>query len=237
MLRPKRTIVPLPRRRLSEPLAQSVAAEQPADVPSGATAAEAAAREAATMRPGEPMPASDIPAAPAAAAHEEPTLFQDLNPSAPTAAQGADDDLPPPAYDPAAAPLSAPAAEQQRPAPGTPTPEALARLRAAVAKDPDSQLRAPRMHTGEATSAGAAAAAGGNSRFGINSLINRMTGHGGEQQQQPQPRAQAQGGPQLMQDDGLEADGDLDRIEIPAFLRPSGQLIPTNSLLDRPRAG
>jgi cell division protein FtsZ len=57
-------------------------------------------------------------------------------------------------------------------------------------------------------------------RFGINSLINRMTGHGpehGAPQAAPAPRAQPQVAPQGHYED--EAEASDDRIEIPAFLR------------------
>ncbi|WP_138470800.1 cell division protein FtsZ [Poseidonocella sp. HB161398] len=171
--------VPLPRRRMSEPLTQQVAGEHA----------------------GLDDPAQDVPAA--AVAREEPTLFQDLEPQAPASKVVDEDDLPPPAYDPAAA------AAAERPVPGTPTPEALARLQAAVRKEPSSGApAAPRaaspQHPPHAD----------KSRFGINSLINRMTGHGAEH-----GRPAAAAGPKLVQDEALEADEELDRIEIPAFLR------------------
>ena len=51
-------------------------------------------------------------------------------------------------------------------------------------------------------------------RFGINSLINRMTGHAGEQQ------AEARTQPQVTAlREEPAADPEQERIEIPAFLR------------------
>ena len=176
--------VPTPRRRLSEPLTQQVSAE------------------------ALDGPAVDVPAAAVAQApvREEATLFHDLEP-APVAAQGraeTADDLPPPAYNPAA---SAPV----RPAAGTPSPEALARLAAAVRNDPG------RGHSPRAQAPAAPAPQPDKSRFGINSLINRMTGHG--QEPQHGRALPSTGGPKLVQDEALDADDELDRIEIPAFLR------------------
>ena len=52
-------------------------------------------------------------------------------------------------------------------------------------------------------------------RFGINSLINRMTGHG--QEHAPMPTRQAAIPQPQAYDD--EPEQDQDRIEIPAFLR------------------
>ena len=144
-----------------------------------------------------------------------------------------DDDLPPPAYTPQApeprvednldsdpeefvAPRAAPA--------GTPSPEAMARLRSAVDNAPGArqqqQARAPREEPrGESSE---------RSRFGINSLINRMTGHGndgggsgaarGAQASRQQPPVQGQRA-QAQSHYEDEADPDQERIEIPAFLR------------------
>jgi cell division protein FtsZ len=176
-------------------------------------------------------------------------------------AQG--DAVPPPAYRPAAQP--APAAARQAPRQDTrgqggtadagyiaprpqaaakPTPEALARLRAAIAQDkPRGTPAQPQGHPPQEVVQ--------RSRFGINSLINRMTGHGDETPAAPErrqppmsnpaahrpaPPPQAYHAPQDAgyddMDDGHDlreiegrdgADGIVDpeqeRIEIPAFLR------------------
>jgi cell division protein FtsZ len=93
---------------------------------------------------------------------------------------------------------------------GHPTPETLARLRDAIAKDRGNAPRA-------ATPAPEAEDQGNRSRFGINSLLNRMTGHGEEapvptQRRQPSMQSRAH-----HEED--QVDPEQDRIEIPAFLR------------------
>ena len=93
-----------------------------------------------------------------------------------------------------------------------PSPEALARLQAAVRRAPaaDPRLSAPPPCAG--TPGGAAP------RFGINSLINRMTGHPAEQAPRPAPAARQQ--PQLRQPvEEEELSPEQEKIEIPAFLR------------------
>ena len=134
-----------------------------------------------------------------AAQVEEPTVEPSLF----------EDDLPPPAYQPSAA-------RPARPAPGTPSPEALARLDAAVRKQPvrayDESEAAP-----QPARQPAAAAVPEEKRFGINSLIGRMTGHSEEParaQERTQPRLTARG---PVGEDELSPEEE--RIEIPAFLR------------------
>ncbi|APX11830.1 cell division protein FtsZ [Tateyamaria omphalii] len=217
------TDIPVPRRSMAAPLPQSTATEAPA-----ATAPE-------------PMP--EPAPAPVAAAAEEPSLFNELE--APSAAQDTsgdmftedapaapDDGLPPPAYQPQVAAFEPrpepelPAAEEfvapRAPAPGTPSPEALARLRAATQKAAPAAAPAPQ------PSQDAQAAASDKPRFGINSLINRMTGTnegapGAEQRPaRQQPPVQARGAspaPAPAPRPADSADPDQERIEIPAFLR------------------
>ena len=133
------------------------------------------------------------------------------------------DDLPPPAYQPTpeqVAPMAS-AEEDEREtfvaprarALGEPSPDAMARLQAAVNRNPrEAQPMAERP-------AAAPAPAAEKPRFGINSLINRMTGNSAEGGQQTarsvrqQPPVQAQQSPQEMRDE------EQDQIEIPAFLR------------------
>jgi cell division protein FtsZ len=127
------------------------------------------------------------------------------------------EDLPPPAYRPR--PETRPETRPEfradtrpeafvapaRPAPGTPTPEALARLRNAVNRAPTAPTAptaAPRMPEPE------------RPRFGLNSLISRMTGTQAEPA--PAPRAQ----PQVTAPrDEAAHDPEQERIDIPAFLR------------------
>jgi len=104
-----------------------------------------------------------------------------------------------------------------RPSPGTPTPEALLRLQAAVNKVP-SRPAAP---AATPRPAQAAPQPGEKSRFGINSLINKMTG--GQTGGEPAPFSGARAQPPLQAQPHRaaepEAESDHDRIEIPAFLR------------------
>ena len=142
--------------------------------------------------------------------------------------QAADDDgLPPPAYQPQVAAFE-PTPEPETfvapraPAPGTPSPEALARLRAAAQKAAPN--RAPQQQPQQQPAA--PAHAGEKPRFGINSLINRMTGTNeaaqGEQRpsrQQPPVQARAAAAPAPAPRPAEAVDPDQERIEIPAFLR------------------
>ena len=211
---------PMPRRSLAEPLSL--------------TQAEPVVEEApAAFVNDEPIPAAPV----AAFEEEEPSLFEGLEeevvadappePFAPfepeadpyAAAAGADAELPPPAYQPAAeAPAMTEAAHPEafvapRPpqAPGTPSPEALARLRDAT------QRTAPAAVPAAAQPEPAPEKA---SRFSVNSLIGRMTGQGGgdaaaaPRRQQPSMHA---GQPAPMDDH--DGDAEKDKIDIPAFLR------------------
>ncbi|MEM7723328.1 MAG: cell division protein FtsZ [Pseudomonadota bacterium] len=194
------------------------------------TSAVPAAPEA--VDPGEPMDEAPM----SGEAEQEPTLFADFpaDEAEPTDYLEDNDasDVPPPAYRPA--PQTAhPMAEAAEPetsyiapkpaAAGTPSPETLARLRSAIRRDhgrgaPEEDHRAEQVdHAGKP-------------RFGINSLINRMTGHGEDapaptERRQPamtQPSrpaaAPAPSAPPAAHDDGV-VDPDQERIEIPAFLR------------------
>ncbi|MCR8826392.1 cell division protein FtsZ [Pseudosulfitobacter koreensis] len=218
------TEMPVPRRKMSAPLKPQVTQEE----------APVAAAPAPKPAPVEEVYEEEQVAA---RSYQEPTLFEDMNVEQ-TAAEDmaedifAEDDsdaLPPPAYQPQVAAFEpqhhdtldaepetfvAPRA----PTPGTPSPEALARLRAAAQKA--APAAAPRQAP--------AAAQGERARFGINSLINRMTGHG-EGQQQPERAQQQPARQQPPVQSGRAAapapqpveahDPDQERIEIPAFLR------------------
>ena len=228
------TDIPVPRRPMSQPLKQRVSAEEkpaPLELDTPVQQPEIAAQSA--------QPVQQV----AATQAEEPSLFEGMNveqvaahdmaedifESEETAGGAAEDDLPPPAYQP-----DIPAFEPQpdslqneaeqfvapkAPAPGTPSPETLVRLQAAAAKVPS--------RGGEAT-APAAPARGADRgqdrapRFGFNSLIERMTGHAADtpaarqappQVQKPAPQVDATAAARK------PADPDQERIEIPAFLR------------------
>jgi cell division protein FtsZ len=154
-------------------------------------------------------------------------------------APDAADDLPPPAYRPqvsapqpslvrsAPAAIEADAGDFVAPRPrsaGQPSPEALARLQAAVSRPAPAgaarfQRPAPVAATGPVPVAPPAAAAAAKPRFGIGSLINRMAGHlEAASAPIPAPAGRAQP-PVTAFDDDHEIDNDQDRIEIPAFLR------------------
>jgi cell division protein FtsZ len=217
--------VPVPRRSLAEPLRPAEAAGAPEEQ----VAAQQETQQPVAARVEEPAPQPaeernlfDAAPAPAAAA------------AAPAqAARAAEGDLPPPAYRPQPAAQPTPrelhveddAAEFVAPrprAPGTPSPEALARLQAAVNKAPaQGRPAAPAAPmTAMRPSVQQHAPQAEKPRFGINSLINRMTGHaaeGTEQRPAPQPRPAAP--QQHAYDDDAEVSAEQERIEIPAFLR------------------
>lgn len=210
------TEVPVPRRRLSEPLQPAEMVEEKFEA---AYPADAAAAAEAQHVPVAAEARAEVAAA-------EPTLFEELDAQTAAAEEQvehlfegeADDGLPAPAYrpEPAAFQPQADAMEDAAtqfvaPKPGTPTPEALARLQAAVERAPrplPTRIDGPAMEP----------AAADKPRFGINSLIGRMTGQQGETQapKAQKPRIQP---PVQAADHATEADPEQERIEIPAFLR------------------
>ncbi|WP_171231261.1 cell division protein FtsZ [Ruegeria sp. HKCCA4812] len=207
----KTTEVPVARRSMSEPLTRTVSAEEHV---------QEEARVAADAAEPAPQPEEN----------REPSLFEaaeePARPQFQTRDERDDDGLPPPAYQPRVAEFE-PQPEHVEPAPeafvaprghaaGTPSPEALQRLQAAVQKVPSSPQRPAAPRQPEAVSQPEPEE---RSRFGFNRLIDRMTGHASDTPAQP-PRQQ----PVLRQSEATaplqeEADPDQDRIEIPAFLR------------------
>lgn len=210
------TDIPVPRRSMSAPLKpQTVAEEAPAEV------AEETPMVAETVQAEDQAPLfEDLDVQRAAEEEQVDHLFAEDSADA--------DDLPPPAYQPQVAAFEPRQEESleaepdtfvapRAPAPGTPSPEALARLRAAAQKAAPEQQQAP-------AAAPQSAPQAEKPRFGINSLINRMTGHAeGEAQQRParqQPQMQPQHGQAAAAPQPQEtSDPDQERIEIPAFLR------------------
>ncbi|WP_104019434.1 cell division protein FtsZ [Roseovarius nitratireducens] len=206
--------VPVPRRSLAEPLRQPEAIEADLHAEHGGATPAVAEEPSLFDRTEEPR------AEPA-----QPDTF---------VAQGADDDLPPPAYQPRAEEAVASGQTDMEieeeldaflapraPAPGTPSPEAMQRLQVAVSKVP-SQAAARQQQPAASEQApapsGDGAAPDDKPRFGINSLINRMTGHGGQEAPRParqQPPMQAARSAQPAPREQEEED----QIEIPAFLR------------------
>ena len=178
---------PVPRRSMAAPLASPLMVEE--------ESIEAAPAPVETY-------AAPV-AAPVVEATPEPSLFQTMDePEVVEAPAMEADGLPAPAYQPRVEPaFEAPAAA------GTPSPEAMARLQAAVGRAPaqDAPASAPAVAEGE------------RPRFGINSLINRMTGTAGEAAAAPQPTRQQ---PQVTAiREEADVDPEAERIEIPAFLR------------------
>jgi cell division protein FtsZ len=102
---------------------------------------------------------------------------------------------------------------------GQPTPEALARLQAAVGSRPAqgaAKFQRPAAVAAPVPAPAPAMAGAAKPRFGIGSLINRMAGHLEVAPPAAAGRAQP---PVTAYDDEHEIDNDQDRIEIPAFLR------------------
>lgn len=213
------------------------AAARSEEVPSRQFYASAAVTKSAAPAPAaEPAYVEEV----AAEAAPEPSLFESFDGSAAHedhAEALVEDDVPAPAYQPAPVAEFAthqPAQPQQAAEPqsgyvapkpaagGSPTPEALARLRAAIQRDTPRAQAEP---VAQQPQAGHGFGDQPQKRgFGINSLINRMTGTGEdgaalvERRQPPMAAAPAPMPSQRSQDDGI-VDPDQERIEIPAFLR------------------
>ncbi|WP_069300770.1 cell division protein FtsZ [Neptunicoccus sediminis] len=233
--------IPVPRRTLKEPLAQSAAeinVAVPAPTPAPAPVAEAPAEQpavaqdsaAAQMAEPEQVQSQPEPVA-AQATTPEPSLFEQLPQDTaqhevieePTT----DDGLPAPAYQPQQTQVESVEAPDnffdqrsgfvapQAAKPGQVSPETMQRLEAAVAKAPRAQEAAaetPKFFSGEAHEEKPKG-------FRLNSLISRMTGHGDVQatahREQPQVSSAA---PQYAEEEE-HVDPEQERIEIPAFLR------------------
>ena len=198
-----RAELPLPRRRMAEPIS-------------------AASADAAVEAVTEPVAAQAAPVeAPAApeAAPQEPSFFDSMemndhqdNPESILSS----DDLPPPAYQPApeaarSAAFAEPepegyVAEPRSAAATGPSPEQMAKLRAAVIRGERGGAPAP---TSEPEKA----------RFGgIGGLIGRMTGHAEEPPMTAQRPSQQATGASHRGNTAVDNPED-ERIEIPAFLR------------------
>ncbi|OYU39732.1 MAG: cell division protein FtsZ [Pseudorhodobacter sp. PARRP1] len=215
-----RAEMPATRRSMAQPLTMPA----PAPAPEPKPVAQAPAPQPAPV-PQYQAPAQD--------------LFQTQQPSFHDHAEEMiEDEVPAPVYRPAAqAPVQQPRAQAPAPlsldndagsfvaprprAAGTPSPEALARLQAAVSKSP-SQAGAPRQPMQQPQQRMAAPAPAPKPaerpRFGIGNLINRMAG-GASEQPQERPQSARQQPPVTAYDDEQELSADQERIEIPAFLR------------------
>ena len=202
------TDIPVPRRSMADPVAEPVEEVAEEDAPSEEIAA--------SVETSEPSLFPEV-AAEAEVATEE-SVQENFFTSEPQI-EATDDDLPPPAYTPQVEEVAVASAQEEiedyvapqaRPL-GAPSPEAMARLQAAASKVPDRQ--AVEAHE---------AAPAERPRFGINSLINRMTGHGSaEAQAEPRPVRQQPPveAPIARQEPEAAFEEEEDQIEIPAFLR------------------
>ncbi|RPE71918.1 cell division protein FtsZ [Pacificibacter maritimus] len=227
------TEAPAPRRRLAEPLAPAApeAAETPA--PQAAPvqqAAPAAPQQQPAARAQEPAPQFEAPRQPSL------DVFDAHAASAQDHFDDGHDDIPAPAYQPRPEQSYQPAMNEpeadayvapRAPAAGTPSPEALQRLQTAVSKRPEAPQYQQQPATQQHRQAAPEPKQG---RFGINSLIGRMTGNGGDEASQPHARqaapaprhaAQPSRQPQVHQsyDEDQDPNPENEKIEIPAFLR------------------
>lgn len=215
--------VPTPRRRMAEPLApaaEPVAQHEPAPV----------AQEQAPVAQEPAQPSLDVFDSHAAAAEAQAEEHFD-----------ATDELPAPAYQPRPEQTYQPSMHEpeadayvapRAPVAGTPTPEAMSRLQAAVSRRPEAPApRQPNMpQPAQSPRSFGAPEQPKQGRFGINSLIGRMTGNGAEEASLEQPRqaaaaprvaAQPSRQPQVHQsyDEDQDPNPEQEKIEIPAFLR------------------
>ncbi|EKE73200.1 MULTISPECIES: cell division protein FtsZ [Roseobacteraceae] len=218
--------MPVARRRLAEPLAAPAEVEEKIEQ---APAAPVAAQVAPMDEPAQPTLDVFDPQVNARAEPQHDARYEQRQADF----RAMEDDVPAPAYQPRPQPAPQPAMYEpeadafvapRAPSAGTPSPEALARLQAAVAKQPRADMRAD-PHPQADPNAGKAG------RFGINSLIGRMTGHGSEAEARPVPQPQAQPQarfgaqpqvrPQVHQayDEDQDPNPEAEKIEIPAFLR------------------
>ncbi|WP_417267130.1 cell division protein FtsZ [Celeribacter baekdonensis] len=218
--------MPVARRRLAEPLAAPAEVEEKIE---HAPAAPVAAQAAPVEEPAQPTLDVFDPQVNARSEAQHEARYEQRQADF----RAMEDDVPAPAYQPRPQPAPQPAMYEpeadafvapRAPSAGTPSPEALARLQAAVAKQPRADMRAD-PHPQADPNAGKAG------RFGINSLIGRMTGHGSEAEARPAPQPQAQPQarfgaqpqvrPQVHQayDEDQDPNPEAEKIEIPAFLR------------------
>ena len=235
--------VPVPRRPMSAPLTKTVSVEEnrraPLELTEPMEAAAPVAQAAAEVPAGqEPSLFSEFDSQQGAQSDD---LIEDVRESA-----DATDGLPPPAYQPQPQQQMQQQQPQQvqqqpvqqqpavtqaevfvaprAPAPGTPSQDAIVRLREAAQRHQGGQQQqqpaaaAPQQQQPQRRAPDAQE----QRRFGLNSLINRMTGHPQETtQNRPQAAQRVQPSMQNAQPQQAEQphDEDQERIEIPAFLR------------------
>jgi cell division protein FtsZ len=221
---------PVARRSMASPLPSHLTAPAPAPAPAPQPQPQPQLSFSVQSVAMSPAPAP-APAPMAAAPAPQATQHHMFDNSRDSYEQDDhSDELPAPAYrpQPAAAPQQsrgvpmhddAAAFVAPRPrAAGTPSPEALARLQAAVSRGP-AQAARPAAAAPAPQPAAPRAAEQARPRFGIGSLINRMAGGGHEQQATERAAPARQQPPVTSYDDEQELSADQERIEIPAFLR------------------
>ena len=240
---PASSEVPVPRRSMAEPLRQSTTGEQSGSLDEAKRPEPASKAEPlqAAARREEPSESSRYASKAEKRAESAPSdVFEPrqderserrerpAEQQRPTPVRS-DGDLPPPAYAPRAVEQEFEEEEEladyvaPRPAAaGTPTSDALARLHTAVgnaagrrpvgAQTPQMRQAQQQAHQAETKSPTE------RPRFGINSLLNRMTGHTAEpetpRQSRQQPSVQAQQPAATPREEERD-----EQIEIPAFLR------------------
>ncbi|MEL7205753.1 MAG: cell division protein FtsZ [Pseudomonadota bacterium] len=211
---------PIPRRSLAEPLRTTgeIAVEEQA--PFAEPTMEELIEEMAPVAREPEVEPSLFDAQTAAAEDQMEDIFAQEDTSAPAA-----DDLPPPAYRPAAetSPLMDEAEDEREtfvaprgPSFGQPSADTMARLQAAVGRTP---LPRELPQTDAALPESAKSQETERPRFGINSLINRMTGTGETNTPPARPARQQ---PALKTNNStqeLQEQDEDSQIEIPAFLR------------------
>ncbi|WP_113910583.1 cell division protein FtsZ [Roseovarius dicentrarchi] len=239
---PATTEIPVPRRTLAEPLRQSTPAEktearEEAQRPAPAPQPEPVQPAARVEETPEPSLFSGMDDDTPEQEEQMEEVFEprqerqerQFEPVRKAPVQ-AGNDLPPPAYTPRAAPSEYEEEEElqayvaPRPAsPGTPSADALARLHTAVgnaaSRRPEG-AQSPQVRQAQQQQARnpEPQPSAERPRFGINSLLNRMTGHNSEaeapRQHRQQPSVQAQQPAPVPQEEERD-----EQIEIPAFLR------------------
>jgi len=243
------TEMPVPRRPMSAPLKKSVSNEQPRSAPLELNTPVEQPQVASDSAPAaqEPSLFESLDVQQVAAQEQAEDIFEEIE-------EADQDGLPQPAYQPQVQAFQpqAEAVEEQpeasfvapkAPAPGTPSADAIVRLQAAAARAqgqqpmaqpaPQQQARVqasaaqqPQQRPSAGSASQEAEPQSEQRRFGLNSLIHRMTGSAAETQaakpqpvrQQP-PVQQPAAAPQAQPVQQQATDAEQDRIEIPAFLR------------------
>ncbi|MEP4038079.1 cell division protein FtsZ [Pseudophaeobacter sp.] len=247
------TEMPVPRRPMSAPLKKSVSVEQSRPAPLELNAPVEQPQVAAEPAPAaqEPSLFESLDVQQVAAQEQAEDIFEEIKPTGQDGLPQPAYQPQVPAFQPQAEAVDeqpgASFVAPKAPAPGTPSADAIVRLQAAAARAQGQQPMAqsapvqpvstqapvqaspaqqPQQRPAAASASQEAEPQAEQRRFGLNSLIHRMTGSAAEAQaakpqpmrQQPPVQQQA-AAPQPQPVQQQEADAEQDRIEIPAFLR------------------